>query len=441
VARAQPWAQRPVVSLWFDVSADRAVVQGRESVRFIPDRRVCELVFRAWPNKPETARRGNRMTVTSVTVDGVAVAPRVSAAGAPAGVPGTLLRVPLAGCVAAGTEVNAALRFRLVLGANTPERVGYRPGEGPAWFATAFPLLAWERGNGWMTSPAVSQFGEAAGSEEFKLASLEVVAPHADAVLGTGQALGARAGPRPGTRLHRFEAESVRDVAVAVGPLRVVTRTVAEVRVHVGASAAGTVTPLETWASLVAGSVTRLSALLGPFPYQDLWVAVLPGVPTGIEFPGAVQYGDVDPVRFRALVSHELAHMYFYGLVGNDQGRDPWLDESFASYAQAVVDDDEDSHLFQPVPPAVRGRMGEPMAFWDGKPAPVYSGGVYLQGARALLAGRRAEGADRFDAAIRDYVNANAHRIAVPADVQAAMKGLPKAGQLLREAGAFARTR
>ena len=30
--------------------------------------------------------------------------------------------------------------------------------------------------------------------------------------------------------------------------------------------------------------------------------------------------------------------MWFYGMVGNSQFRDPWLDEAFASYAEELVD-------------------------------------------------------------------------------------------------------
>ncbi len=32
-------------------------------------------------------------------------------------------------------------------------------------------------------------------------------------------------------------------------------------------------------------------------------------------------------------VVHEAAHEWFYSLVGNDQVKDPWLDESLAQYA------------------------------------------------------------------------------------------------------------
>ena len=203
---------------------------------FTPDRRTCEAIFRAWPNKPEAAASGNRLEVTSVAVEGRPVKPVVEAAGAPRGTPGTLIRVPVNGCAPAGGKVTVDLAFSLTLGADGGERVGYSSEDRTAWMATAFPLLAWVRGSGWATDPAVDLFGETVTSEEFRLASLKVVAPKGDEVLGTGQAQPTAPGP-DGTVVHRFTAESVRDVAVTVGRLTVVERTVAGVRVHVGAPA------------------------------------------------------------------------------------------------------------------------------------------------------------------------------------------------------------
>ncbi|WP_324276442.1 M1 family aminopeptidase [Blastococcus brunescens] len=177
-------------------------------------------------------------------------------------------------------------------------------------------------------------------SEDFLLDSLEVVAPSGYEVLGTGEAVGAEEG-LDGTTVHRFTAPAVRDVAVAVGNLGVVERTIDGVRLHVGFDQEVGEAYAEEWLDQIAESTADLVDLLGPFPYDDLWVVVLSSQTSGIEFPGAIQFGDVDPGERRGLVTHELAHMWFYGLVGNDQGQHPWLDESFATFAQSVADGDD----------------------------------------------------------------------------------------------------
>ena len=97
---------------------------GTERITFTPDLEVCELVFRAWPNKPDNAQTGSLLEVTSVRLEGKPIRPVVSSAGAPSGAPGTLVEVPLPACVPAGTAVKAELDFELKLGTGTDERVG-----------------------------------------------------------------------------------------------------------------------------------------------------------------------------------------------------------------------------------------------------------------------------------------------------------------------------
>ena len=75
----------------------------------------------------------------------------------------------------------------------------------------------------------------------------------------------------------------------------------------------------------------------------------------GIEYPTMIFLGTGTS---GVLTTHEVAHQWFYGLVGDDQARDPVLDEGLATYAMGT--------LFQGVP--VVGRLlrhtGEPMPFW-----------------------------------------------------------------------------
>jgi hypothetical protein len=339
-------------------------------------------------------------------------------------------------CLPSGRSVVVELDFHFTLGSRADERMGR--GEEYAWFATAFPMLAWQRERGWATNPVVDQFGEMVSSEVFRLRSLEVVVPASYEVIGTGQALDRTRGPRPSTEIQRFRAEAVRDVAVTVGELDVVDRRAGDVRVHVGGPAAGTSMPLERWADDQVEAIAALEAFLGPFPYPDLWVSVLPGGPSGIEFPGAIQYGDVaewEPYKDH-LIAHETAHMWFYGLVGNNQGTDPWLDESWATYAEIRAVGPEP--FTAPVPAVARDRVGESMV-WYSRPHTVdaYGPGVYTQGGQMLLEAMASVDASIADALLLRYVNANAHTIATPADVAEAFAPAPEIVDVLREYGAI----
>ncbi|MFH5822977.1 M1 family aminopeptidase [Georgenia sp. AZ-5] len=433
-----PAADRPVVELRFDVAEDLRSVDGRERVSFTPDLPVCELVFRSWPNKPYTARAGSSLEVRAVTVGGEPARFLVLPGGAPEGAPGTLVEVPLPRCVDAGTTVEAELDFDLTLGEGVDERVGVAPEAQVAWFGSAFPLLAWETGRGWAREDAVDVAGEVATSETFDLRSLEVLAPAGHEVLAAGESLGTA--PAGQGRVHRFGAPAVRDVTVTVGQLDVLTREAGGVRVHLGAPAAGTRVPLPTWADQVERSLGELTALLGPVPYDDLWISVLPGGADGVEFPGAVQMRDTDPGRDRWLVTHELAHMWFYGLVGNNQGRDPWIDESFTSMVQRVADEpDQDPAPSGEALSPVADEVGRPMRYWTrfDRPSAAYVQAVYVAGADALLRARGRVGAEAFDAALRGYLRDNAHQVVEPADVRRAFEDLPAVLVELREAGAL----
>jgi hypothetical protein len=439
-SRAQPWADRPVVALRFDVAEDLRSAVGRERVLFTPDLPVCELVFRSHANKPATARPGSGTQVTEVRVDGVAVDAQDVAAGAPEGaLAGTLLEVPLPECVEAGRQLTVELDFDLVLGEDVDERVGTSSTGEVAWFATAFPLLSWERGRGWERGPVVGVTGETVVSEDFRLDALEVEAPARFAVLGTGTRTGGPEATGDGTAVHRFTAPAVRDVAVSVGDLDVVEREIDGVRVHLALDNGVEHSEAEDWFDDIATGNERLVDLLGPFPYEDLWVTVLSAQTSGIEFPGALQFGDTeDDDQRSALVTHELAHMWFYGLVGNDQGEHPWLDESFATFAQLLVDgrhaDTDD------LPDRLRGRVGEPMSFFSEeyrRPSSSYVEAVYTGGGAALLEARRRAGPDEFDAALRDYLDANAYSVATPQDVEDAFADLPEVLEVLHDVGAL----
>ncbi len=438
VDAAGPWDERPTVDLRFQVADDLGSVVGREVVQFTPDLDTCELVFRAWPNKPATSDAGSSLTVSDVRVDGRDAAFLDVAAGAPEGAPaGTLIEVPLTECLSAGETVTAEVAFDVVLGEEVDERVGTSSAAEVAWFATAFPLLAWERGRGWERGPAVPVAGETAVSEDFLLDSLEVVAPSGYEVLGTGRADGVEDGP-DGTTTHRFTAPAVRDVAVAVGDLDVAERTIDGVRVRVGLDQGVQEADAEDWLDRIARSTGDLVDLLGPFPYDDLWVVVLSSQTSGIEFPGAIQFGDVDPDGRRGLVTHELAHMWFYGLVGNDQGEHPWLDESFATFAQVVADDDDEPHVHASAGDAPP--VGESMAYWAAEfesPSSTYYDTVYTLGGAALVEARERAGHEVFDAALADYTAANAYSVAVPDDVQESFAELPEVLEILREVGAL----
>lgn len=428
---------KPTVALCFAFSSDRTQANGREQVTFTPDLKVCQLVFRLWPNRPIAGSTGTKLTITKATVEQKEIKPTLAKAGAASGTPGTLASLKLPACVAAGTTISTSVEFTLDLAEGTNERVGYDKDADVAWAGSAYPLLAWVPGQGWATEPAVTLYGETATSTAYDLAELLVVTNTGDTVMGEGTEGKVEAGAN-GTETHSFSAPSVRDVAVTVGSFARVETEVDGVKVHLAIPSAGAKATSQQWSSAIAQGMRALTAELGAFPYPEVWLSVVPDVGGGIEYPSSVLYGDAPPDQLLPLVTHELAHQWFYSLVGNDQAASPWLDEGFATYAAAVALGDEKNYTSFPIPAKVKNKVGESMSWYNALgDSDLYTDGVYQQGAKMLLEARAAAGATTFTALTKAYIKADANKIATPASVKKAYASAPAAIKVMQRYGAF----
>ncbi|MGY1695799.1 M1 family aminopeptidase [Geodermatophilus sp. SYSU D00814] len=420
--RAAPDPDRPVVDLDFRLSDDLRTVTGTETVVFTPDVATDELVFRLVPNGPAAAGLGNRLTVDDVRGDDVDQA-GYEDAGADG--PGGLYVLQLDGDLAAGESTEVELDFTLSLGQGGFERFG--SAEGTAWWASGFPLLAWEPGAGWARDPFVGILGETATSPVADT-TVTVDAPEDLTVLMTG-AQEEPSAAEGGRRSWTSREPVARDVSVAVGPFRTAgLTTAAGVEITTGVLGNAPVGPGEL-ADWTADAVTGLADRFGAFPYDTLTVPLLPVEGGGIEYPSSILLAGAD----RPVLVHEVAHMWFYGMVGDSQFRDPWLDEAFATYAEAVDDQASRETLDRAL--GVPGDVGAAMDEFAGTDE--YFAAVYGKGAAALLAARDAAGAGPFDAALRCYVQRNAWTIVTPDDVAAALADLPAALDVLVAAGAL----
>jgi hypothetical protein len=419
------------VRLEFAVGAGHRTVSGHEHVVFRPDREIREVVFRLWPNGPEGGRTQASLTVHRASVNGVSGFRLTSAGGRP-DTQGTVLTMPLPAPVGPGTPVSAELDFTVRLPPPSWDRMG---SDGrTAWWASAHPMLAWQANTGWALDPASALPGETATSEAADT-DVTVIAPAGDQVVTGGRA----DPPQPasdGRRRWHFVAPTARDVAVAVGPFRLTTTGVAvptgpPVPVTV-AVAAGLSSSAPAILAEVRRALPQLAARFGAVPFPTLRVADLPGlVASGIEYPAMVLL--IGPRPEQDVVTHELAHQWFYALVGNNQARDPWLDEAFATYAETVLDPSAAA-----IPPRLAaGTVGASMSSF-GTDYAQYTSVVYDKGAATLLSARQHAGAPAFDAAVRCYLTDLAWRVATPADLAGHLGDLPAARAILGQAGAIA---
>jgi hypothetical protein len=409
--RAAPAPSRPVYEVSVTIDAAARTASGTSSVRFTPDVAVDRLVLRLWPNSPQARSAGGSMQLHRIEVDRRVVAPSQPD-------PTTVvLPVP----VASGATATIFTSWTITLAANFGERWTVA-GQGVR-LGSFVPLLPWEAGRGWATDPPTLVHGEATTSPVADW-GLTVAAPGLDVV-----ATGTPAGP------GRWTATAVRDVAVSAGRFRRAEGTAA------GAGPGGAAVPVVVVADAGVGDdpaayvrklvqvLPSLATRFGPYPYPSYTVALTASLRGGIENPMLIFQG---PGSLGRSTSHEAAHMWFYALVGNDQGRDPWLDEGLATWAEVVYEGTLASAKARRIPAGAAGQAGRSTSYWDTRTSSYYAG-VYIQGAQALAAlGPPA----LVDCALRVFVERKAHAIATNADLLAALTPtFPEAAAVLARYG------
>jgi hypothetical protein len=278
---------------------------------------------------------------------------------------------------------------------------------------------------GWDLEPPPPQFAEASTAPT---ADFDVTITTTPADLGV-LASGVPATDRPG----HWTATAVRDFALSTGRFAIATAVAHvpdPVSVTVGAAAGTGVSP-QQFAAKAVNVLQTHSARFGPYAWSTYTLAITPDLGGGIEYPTFVMQG---PSTIGRTTSHELGHEWFYSLVGNDQGRDPWLDEGLATYAEGRYEGTIGGFKSASIPSGAAGHLGEPLAYW-GSNHSLYNQGVYIQGAKALATLGNGN-YDLVDCGLRIYTARNAYRIARPGDLIAAMSAVfPNAAQTLANFG------
>jgi hypothetical protein len=231
---------------------------------------------------------------------------------------------------------------------------------------------------------------------------------------------------RAGNRWH-YEAEQARSFAFAASDkYEVSTAQAGDVTVHSyyfpNNAEAGQVT-LET----ATQAIELFTELYGPYPFSDYRVAETEFA-GGMEFSGLTflgstfydQYDGTTRTPLLPLTAHEVAHQWFYGLVGNDQLTQPWLDEAPAEYSaflyyERYLPNDTDWWWFYAVDQwAPAGKIDNLIyIFRDNRE---YSDAVYRRGAQFMRDLRMAMGDPAFFAFLEEYQRRYAYQLVASRD-------------------------
>jgi hypothetical protein len=365
-------------------SADGTTWSGRESVAFTNTsaESLPEIYLRLWGNV-----HGCKAVVIKI---GVATGDC------------TVVKVPLAEPLAPGKRTSVAFDVTMTA-PNRLDRFG-RSGD-YSFFGNALPVLAVRDDTGWHLEPDVGigeSFYTVAADFRVQLTHTGNLVVPATGVTTDGVTI----------------AKQVRDFAWAAGPF-----TTSEVTSPSG-------TKVRTWATSTVGlsavvdartkalaAVDDFGRRFGAYPYGELdlvlndrWTAF-----SGMEYPGFVLL-----ISSGSPVVHEVAHQWWYGIIGNNEFADPWLDEAFATYA---TDLHEGNHRAGCWPRSLPIAITSPMSYWQSHPAS-YGPYVYTYGACMLHELERLIGSPAMARLLTTYARSHWYGVATPTAFKAAAQAV-----------------
>ena len=376
-------------------------LQGTEVIEFRNDSPVPldRVTLRLWANGPDGCRP-RRITVTV----------EAPAEAEPQQVRCSALPVRLGQPVEPGASSSLGLSFT-VRGRKARERFGRS--NGVRLFGNTIPLLAVTGDDGVTRLPRHTSFAESFYSLTSAWeATLRL--PAGQQAATTGAVVDERV--EGGQRMLEVATPQARDFGLAFGKWLTVSGSAAgtNVRVHAQSRRRG-----RRMLSVARRSLRRFSSRFGAYGSPELEVVEL-AEGYGMEYPELVFSVDDDYV-----VSHEVAHQWWYSIVGNDQYREPWLDESFATYSAAKVEGTlsfcKRRAPFAWLDAPFRGmKLDRGMGFWASRDQ-AYQLVVYDTGACVLRWLERRIGRARMTAFLRLLVSRHRHGVLTKPDLMAAL--------------------
>lgn len=251
-----------------------------------------------------------------------------------------------------------------------------------------------------------------------------------------------------GTVVERIPNSDATDTwRIVAGPVRAFYAAASDAYTFISEEVEGTTvrswyqpggeTGAQTALYYTTGSLPVFNRLFGEYPYNELDVVAMPTTGFGMEYPGVIDlaqsfYGEGGGA-YAVATPHEVAHQWWYNLVGNDQPDEAWLDESLANYAvylyyedvdwQEMMDGTMNNIFLYRYNAAKNLGIDRPVAGpVTGYDASNYINIVYSKGPLFFHAVRERIGDEAFFAAILDYAHTHRYGIAYPDDLLAAFR-------------------
>jgi aminopeptidase N len=325
--------EAPRYTLIGTVDPERGNVTGQMTVHYTnrTETALSELVFRLYPNA-WTIYGGGSLTVERVAQDKVELEIELSEDR-------TVLHVPLQHPLAQGEAVSLDLSFTAQTPSQSSQGYGiFNRAQGVLTLAGWYPVLALYDSD-WQT-PSIPLVGDALLAE-ISLYEVTLTVPSGYDVVSTGILVGQQ-GDEEQVTWHLVSGPAREFAAAISNRFEEYETKVGAVTIHLRTLPADNpAVTAEEALQMASEAFKAYSDRFGVYPYTELDVVEAVVSIGGYEFPGMVYvqaakriWGTSD--NYQYLVAHEVAHQWWYGLVGNDFVEEPWLDESLATYATVI---------------------------------------------------------------------------------------------------------
>jgi hypothetical protein len=255
------------------------------------------------------------------------------------------------------------------------------------------------------------------------------LADPAENVLVAAAALPEKEGNR-----YRYHMQGVRTFSLAVlNDYSVRRKSLEGIDIEVYSKRA-TIAEVEAALDTAAAALQVFERIFGPYPFESLTIAQIE-MYDGMEYDGifflseevfgTYNWGEGNMLTF--LTVHEISHNWWFSQVGNDQAREPWLDEALATYCEVLfyelVYPERVDWLweFRVEEYEPEGDVGASIYTYSDYES--YRQAVYLQGVKFLQALREQMGDEDFFAFLRMYLEEGRYQIMTAEDFFMLLEG------------------
>jgi aminopeptidase N len=323
---------RPYYQIEATYNPRRKEVSGQVIVT-LPEKRIepqSEVYFHLYPNVFHKWKYGDEskptrpgyIQISQVKVDGKRVQENIHE---------TIMKVPLPQALPAGKSVRIEMDYKLHLPQNGTRLNTYN---NTAFLAQWYPMLAVKDQEGWHTDPYTTT-GDPFYSE---MSDFEVTfhVPSGYQVISTG--MDADKEQRSPIAIQQ---KNVRDfAAVITKDYQAIRGKIDNIQVNLW-YLKGMEDVSKILHDAAMSGMKFYNDRFGKYPYEEVDVVLGEtghGI-AGMEYPGLVtsvtkvsgQKGEEPAIN---VVVHELAHQWWYGVVGNNQVKEPWLDEGLTTFSE-----------------------------------------------------------------------------------------------------------